>query len=548
MPPVDTKPPDVKPWNCTTPAQCNDKNPCTADACTAGQCTNKPRPNGTACPLDGKSCTTDVCQAGKCVHPVINARCLIGSVCYVQGQSNPKGNCQSCDPGKSKTKWSIAADKTPCAGDGLTCTADICLKGKCTHDLATGCMINGKCVAEGKGTSADPCKACVSSKSTTGYTAAAGLPCAGAGNKPAFCGSNGKCTPINGKLFASKGAFNTSLRSVAYIPAAQATWAAGVTEVTTSSAPKGVLIEADGSATTKEVQVAKPLRWIHHQVAVGDKGAVLRYESTTGTWGTEGALSKALAGQDRQAVWGAKVKGVETYYLVGGQSSKLSAVLRCSLGATGFTCAAHTGVSAGRSLGRVFGTLGSGGGQGPLWGLVMGNNTPEDVYYNAGTTTTWSTAAPAGCKDAYGQPCGNTPYNSYDLNGSGPSDLWLVGSQGMILRYNGKVWDKVTGVIPSPSSTHFTAVYSSAKDKLTTLAAYRNSGGSKGHKVQLFNYNHDLKVWFGPINLSETAYGTPDYVLAMGGKGYTDLWLVGQRQITGSGGKPQLSGWMMQLK
>ncbi|RME26918.1 MAG: VCBS repeat-containing protein [Deltaproteobacteria bacterium] len=51
---------------CTGPADCNDNNPCTADACTAGLCENTPLSDGTPCD-DGLFCTeNDACSGGQC--------------------------------------------------------------------------------------------------------------------------------------------------------------------------------------------------------------------------------------------------------------------------------------------------------------------------------------------------------------------------------------------------------------------------------------------------------------------------------------------------
>ena len=202
----------------------------------------------------------------------------------------------------------------------------------------------------------------------------------------------------------------------------------------------------------------------------------------------------------------------------------------------------------GVALGRIVGTQLSGGGQGSLWAAVMGEySDPEDIYYNPGTSKAWGTNGPQGCKDKGGTPCSNTSAETLDLEGTG-TDLWLVGSKGMILRYDGKSWGKLSNVIPSQAYYDFTAVYTSAASKLTTVVGHYDSSSSKVRRVRLFNYNHTLKRWFGPITIAETPYQSPDFILDVGGQGYNDLWMVGQREILGSSGKPQLAGWMLQLK
>jgi hypothetical protein len=74
---------------CTQPSECDDGDPCTAEACVDGACTFPPLPCD-----DGDACTIDGCADGTCVF-------------------TPLG----CD-------------------DGLDCTADGCLDGVCQHTSA----------------------------------------------------------------------------------------------------------------------------------------------------------------------------------------------------------------------------------------------------------------------------------------------------------------------------------------------------------------------------------------------------------------------------
>jgi hypothetical protein len=74
---------------CTTPADCDDGDACTADTCPAGACVH-----GEGC-YDGDPCTTDACDAGTCTYPPFD-----------------------CD-------------------DGKACTADSCgTDGTCVHTVA----------------------------------------------------------------------------------------------------------------------------------------------------------------------------------------------------------------------------------------------------------------------------------------------------------------------------------------------------------------------------------------------------------------------------
>ena len=514
---------DVVPW----PDQ--QALPCTSDA----QCN------------DNLSCTTDVCAAGKCANKLAAKSCLIGGKCYGLAQKNPGNSCQVCDSTKTTTKWTTEGDKAPCAKDSLACTADYCIKGKCTHPLSSGCLIGGQCVGENEASATNKCQVCVSDVSKTAYTTAVGAPCTPGGGKAGMCLSGNTCAGFNQKLYTAKGAYHTSLRSVDYIPGATAVWAAGMYQETDKGATKGVLVEATASSSVSEVFTSDALSDLHYRMAVGDKGTVMYHDGKT--WTAATWLATPLGTADRFSVWGANVNGTLTFYLTARQSSTVAAVTRCTLGAT-FACEAHSGVASGAALGRIVGTQVSGGGQGNLWAAVMGEYAdPEDIYNNPGNTKAWSTNGPKGCKDSGGTPCSNTSAETLDLEGSG-NDLWLVGSLGMILRYDGKSWSKQSKVIPSQASYNFTAVYTSSATKLTTLVAYYDSSSSQVHRVRLFNYNHTLKRWFGPITIAETPYQSPDLILDIGGQGYSDLWMVGQREILGSSGKPQLAGWMLQLK
>lgn len=52
---------------CSVPADCNDGNVCTDDACTAGFCVYADHAG--TCDDDASSCTDDVCNSGSCTHP-----------------------------------------------------------------------------------------------------------------------------------------------------------------------------------------------------------------------------------------------------------------------------------------------------------------------------------------------------------------------------------------------------------------------------------------------------------------------------------------------
>ncbi|GAB4202678.1 MAG: hypothetical protein OHK0013_16160 [Sandaracinaceae bacterium] len=115
------------------PRVCDDGNVCTTDSCDemGDRCATSPVPTGTACD-DGAACTTrDVCTAGTCAGTPIT-----------------------------------------CPDDGLACTASVCspTTGTCGTVITTGCVIGGRCVAEGAVDPTNPCRVCDPRASTTSYS------------------------------------------------------------------------------------------------------------------------------------------------------------------------------------------------------------------------------------------------------------------------------------------------------------------------------------------------------------------------------------------
>jgi hypothetical protein len=117
---------------CNVDNQCDDKNPCTADACVSGQCENTATSEGASCD-DKNACTTGtVCTNGACAG---------GSAVSCQPSTNP---CKqvSCNPASGCVTGN-RADGTAC-NDGLYCTnPDACKAGVCTgpaRDCSAGVL------------------------------------------------------------------------------------------------------------------------------------------------------------------------------------------------------------------------------------------------------------------------------------------------------------------------------------------------------------------------------------------------------------------------
>jgi len=184
------------------PASCSDKNPCTTDSCSNGNCVHK---NNTAACSDGNPCTLgDKCTAGKCKWKVWkscgdNNACTDDYCDQKSGVCKAKNNSKPCNDGNACTKGDVCKSGTctPGAGakcgDGNPCTKDTCNpKGGCSHSPTSGgCDDGNPC------TSKDNCK----SGSCKGVAKICddGNPCT-----DDFCGAKGCGTKAN-KMFCDDG-------------------------------------------------------------------------------------------------------------------------------------------------------------------------------------------------------------------------------------------------------------------------------------------------------------------------------------------------------
>jgi len=100
-----------------------------------------PRPEGSACPDDGKACTSNVCDDnGACTHPVNPGYCLIEGECIGAGEVDPSKECMACIPESSTDDYSPQPNGSICA-EG-TCIAGDCvgvgLRGGCSCGAGGG--------------------------------------------------------------------------------------------------------------------------------------------------------------------------------------------------------------------------------------------------------------------------------------------------------------------------------------------------------------------------------------------------------------------------
>jgi N-acetylneuraminic acid mutarotase len=194
------------PPECTGNADCNDANPCTTDACVAGNCTHTN--NSATCASDGNSCTNDVCNAGTCTHSNNTAACAddgnvcTNDVCNAGACTHPSNTAVCADDGDACTSDVCNAGTCThppanvCADDGNPCTDDVCSAGACTHPA-----ISGSCTDDGNPCTGDVCSGGICTHpAVAGACASDGNPCTGD-----VC-SGGACThPVVAGACASDG-------------------------------------------------------------------------------------------------------------------------------------------------------------------------------------------------------------------------------------------------------------------------------------------------------------------------------------------------------
>jgi len=157
-------------------------------------------PKGSVCEDDDDLRTQDLCDGlGTCLHQPKGA-CEIDGFAVDAGSINPNNGCQWCDPSASESAWSDRPNGSICAGDGLTCTNDVCVAGVCEHNLYEGCLIDGGCVGIGAVPLGVDCMEC-SPEDPEGYSLKKpGEVCSSEEGDPTMldvCDGEGTCTHSN---------------------------------------------------------------------------------------------------------------------------------------------------------------------------------------------------------------------------------------------------------------------------------------------------------------------------------------------------------------
>ena len=235
---------------CAAAGAANPQNPCQVCAPTNATATWSARPDDAGCSADGSGCTKDDrCQSGTCVagttvtcddqdactadvctstgptsysckNEGTTQSCTIDGKCVASGSTNPQNACQTCDPAKSTTAWSVRPEAAPCdadgsgctvgdscnagtckagaapiCGDALACTTDSCQSTGvssyvCKNALNGGCLIDGVCFASGAPQPGNPCRFCAPQSPSVWTSVTFGVSC---GDGPTACSGEDTC-------------------------------------------------------------------------------------------------------------------------------------------------------------------------------------------------------------------------------------------------------------------------------------------------------------------------------------------------------------------
>lgn len=149
-PPSGQEPPPAQQDECSTATQCNDNNPCTADACigTPKECTNT---QITSCTGSDECCPSG-CTAGN------DNDCGVVKNCPLSCADNNPCTSDYCNEstGFECAHSNLSGSQTSCSGSAGTCLSKTCQTGQCIQQTVAGCCGNRECEA---GESYDNCPA-----------------------------------------------------------------------------------------------------------------------------------------------------------------------------------------------------------------------------------------------------------------------------------------------------------------------------------------------------------------------------------------------------
>ncbi|MFH1131191.1 MAG: hypothetical protein V1754_07640, partial [Pseudomonadota bacterium] len=342
---------------------------------------------------------------------------------------------------------------------------------------------------------------------------------------------------------------DTTITCVDFVPPSGAVWAGGSYPVKTNDGTepqeKGFVVKlAGGLGMTKPTDLATPVKDLHRRVAVGQNGNFYYFDGNN--WDNSQLVLGKPGDTDYNAVWGAETgTGQELFYLtIGSTLSNGVGALRCLKRFWGIECIKQNGFVPGLAIGPVFGVLDSAGNIEGIW--AGGRGLLNNIYYNDGSWNMWQPAPPKGCEDHLVSPC-YFPTGEYTrMYATRGDDVWMVGTNGMIIHFDGVDWKKVENIFASQASYNFDAVFASLADNLVTIVGHRRNLNTT--TVSVLNYDSALKRWSGPIVIEQMADTIGNLrIYDMGGSGYSDLWMVGTKPVL-SGNIGQKQGWILKLQ
>ena len=465
---------------------CNDDSKCTTDSCddSSGECVFE----SVTC-TDENACTTDTCEpVAGCQYPVINCDdqidCTADSCDINAGCINTADHTE-CDDGKpctddfcSKTAGGCTAENSPDGSnceDGDGCTSqDICAGGACK----SGPLVCGPCVGKTQGEGCDDndpdtvADICVAGK-CAGFTQYAGSP------EDFNEGSGLDRVTYTGGAFYALGSDD-------------------------KDGGRGYLVQlgADGATTVHGSTLVEDDVYtdITGQAAVSSGGAVAFLDG--GDWTLESTLADIVAASPSahagaRAVWGGTEanNGKAVYYLSGRHDGP-SWLVRCKPEGAAASCV---------DQGFEFGTFATFEIPRALHGWAKNDTSDGGVMLLSDFTATGGENSPY-FNDAFDHTgfggslfgasyfdVGGSDAFSMDVHGPGPTELWWVGTHGLIRRHKPQLgindWSFLSGVLgDQQSSWHMQGVWASSELVLTV--ATRATFG--GHKLALIT--HDVSA------------------------------------------------------
>ncbi len=395
----------------------------------------------------------------------------------------------------------VSCDPTSC-DDGLSCTNEACVDGQCKNLLDPGyCLIDGRCVRGGErvfSTGADlmsSCQICAPRVSQFVTTFASGMSCDdGLEDTMADVCMAGVCKGFHRRSWMPTPRHTSaSLHAVAYVPRSSAVWAVGRQQRSRGIHPGGVIVRLDGAKAPKAQQlVARPLMALHDNLAVGLAAQALLYSPVEKRWGIAESLSRQLEGAAIRSVWTAQKGSTSRYYLAAARSGGTLFKCRRDVGAS-LRCQRESGLRG--VLVRVAGINNSGAA--PMLWALRGDGV-QDIFHWQLPASAWSAQAPRGCADVAGaskNACVDSLGPFGDLWIGSSDEVWAVGHQGLVLRYDGLRWQRLQIGLPgTPTNYTFRGVWGAGQ--LTVLVGERQT--AEDHELVALFYNAQLDRWYGP--------------------------------------------------